>query len=330
MTGLVTPFDFTMFLSYPSRRLLTGPSRSTTNNLTDPNRDTPAHRSPLLSFAQAQPNNFSTSFSSKSSAWSTSACLPRSSKPVAFARRKRRKLRSNRGGSPSSAPHATSRASDVPYSRPGNKKSIHHEEHERHDSQPKSDSDDDDMPPPPHQRLKLTPTFIPKPPVILAHIVVPLSQCSYLHTPLVQPSCKTTRESGRETRTCINTKINPYSVSISSQPSAHFSKTVPRLARLQKSSPLSVITPGSMQNLLEVKRSEEQDKWWYWAKNCRITGDDNKSSHLIPLRCRNLKRHCQSDDEGKYDGTGYTSNHCIRTRTLIESALDQQKYYYSG
>lgn len=311
-------------LSHPPHRLPTGSTPATTTNLTGPNRATLTHRPPLLSIPQVQPINCSTSSSPKSSAWSSSTCSPRSSKPVASAGGKRRKLRSTRSDSPSSAPPATATAS-----RPGNKKPMH-PQHEQYQCEPKFDSDDDDMPLLPRERLKLTPTFLPEPPVIPAHIVVPRSECCYLHTPLVQPSYETPHESRRDTHTCIRATINPYSVSISSQPPAHFSKTFPKLAKLQKSNPLSMTTPESTQNLLEAKRSEEQDKWWYWAKNCRITGDGNKSSHLIPLRCRNLKRQCDSYDDEHNDGTNLARNDYIRTRPLSESTLDQQKYYYSA
>ncbi|KAI8456539.1 hypothetical protein BY996DRAFT_6412319 [Phakopsora pachyrhizi] len=73
------------------------------------------------------------------------------------------------------------------------------------------------------------------------------------------------------------------------------------------------------QMLLEIKMSEEQNKWWHWAKNCKYTGDGNKSSHLVPLRCWDLTY--LSDDEAQdheSNGRGDDQN----ANTIVETSLN--------
>jgi len=156
--------------------------------------------------------------------------------------------------------------------------------------------------------------------------MVPPSQCSYAHnTPIVQPSYTTPRKTPLDTYTCIRTNLNPFSVSISSQPAVRFSKSIPRLTRLQRSS-LSSSQDATPSSSLELKKSEEQDKWWHWARLCKVTGDGNKSSHLPPLRCRDLKRNSDQYHTDLHQDQELR----IHTRPLCESALEQQKFHYSG
>ncbi|KNZ59215.1 hypothetical protein VP01_1781g4 [Puccinia sorghi] len=290
-------------------------------------------RPPLLSIPQLQ----STTNSTTTITTTTTASEPQSpptstsdysppklNKPLSPPRGKRRKLRSHN--------HLSTQLSSNPSGlRSKNKHLLFRQAraHQQQSDHPSSDLDDQGHHQHllPLQRLKLQSSIPPLlPPTIPQDFMVPPSQCSYAHnTPIVQPSYTTPRKTPLDTYTCIRTKLNPFSVSISSQPAVRFSKSIPRLTRLQRSG-LSSSQDSTPSSSLELKKSEEQDKWWHWARLCKVTGDGNKSSHLAPLRCRDLKRNSDQSHTDIHQDQELR----IHTRPLCESALEQQKFHYSG
>ncbi|KAI9631052.1 hypothetical protein KEM48_013308 [Puccinia striiformis f. sp. tritici PST-130] len=276
-------------------------------------------RPPLLSIPQIQPTTISTASSSQSPTSSVSEYSPKLNKPLTPTREKRRKLRSTRAVSPVPASLSSNPSGLLPNSHHPSRKP-------RAQYQSESLSDDTDHKPLlPLRRLDLKSSKPPLPPSIPPNIMIAPSQCSYANTPIVEPSYTTPRDTPKDTYTCIRTPSNPFSASISTQPPTYFTKTVPRSHRTQRSSLSSTLDYPT--SFLEINKSEEQDKWWHWAKICKVTGDGNKSSYLTPLPCQDLKRNF---DDYNNDTNQQDTDFRIQTRPLSESAIEQQKFYYSG
>ncbi|KAA1089719.1 hypothetical protein PGT21_028053 [Puccinia graminis f. sp. tritici] len=320
MCGLISTHAPQSIVSHqPPPRFSDTPAATATTfpNYTRPNNS--VLRPPLLSIPQLQSTTISAPSSSQSTPTSTSDYSPKLNKPLTPTREKRRKLRSTRAGSPVPA-SISFNASGL---RPKNKQPFRSSRIHHH-SEPCS-GDEDYQPLLSFQRLNLKSSMPPVPPAIPQDLMFPPSQCSYAHTPIVEPSYTTPRDTPNDTYTCIRTVSNPFPVSISSQPPAGFTKSMPRLNRLNRSSISSSHDPLS--SCLELRKTEEQDKWWHWAKVCKVTGDGNKSSHLAPLRCQDLKRNF--DDHLDCDNYQEPSLR-IQTRPFSESTIEQQKFYYSG
>ncbi|PLW10821.1 hypothetical protein PCANC_06534 [Puccinia coronata f. sp. avenae] len=279
------------------------------------------HRPPLLSIPQVQSTALSTTGSSQSPPSSTSDYSPKLNKPLTPTREKRRKLRSNRAGSPVLPASLSSNPSSLRFKNNSFRQARAHQP-----SEPQSDDNEESKILLPLQRLNLKASIPPLlPPAIPQDFMIAPSQCSYAHhTSIVEPSYTTPRDTPQDTYTSIRTASNSSSVSISTQPPIRFSRTMTRFNRLQRASiPIGQDSPTSS---LDAKKSEEQDKWWQWARLCKVTGDGNKSSHLPPLRCRDLKRNFNEYDNDDHQDQDLR----IQTKPLSESALEQQKFYYSG
>ncbi|POV95336.1 hypothetical protein PSHT_15723, partial [Puccinia striiformis] len=255
-------------------------------------------RPPLLSIPQIQPTTISTASSSQSPTSSVSEYSPKLNKPLTPTREKRRKLRST------PITHHVNLEPSIKVNHSATIQTI--------------------------SRCYLSdvstlshPSSLP--PSIPPNIMIAPSQCSYANTPIVEPSYTTPRDTPKDTYTCIRTPSNPFSASISTQPPTYFTKTVPRSHRTQRSSLSSTLDYPT--SFLEINKSEEQDKWWHWAKICKVTGDGNKSSYLTPLPCQDLKRNF---DDYNNDTNQQDTDFRIQTRPLSESAIEQQKFYYSG
>ncbi|MBW0468580.1 hypothetical protein O181_008295 [Austropuccinia psidii MF-1] len=174
--------------------------------------------------------------------------------------------------------------------------------------------DDNQSHPVPLQRTMLKGNAPPLPPKIpLDQLIEPCLWSESL-LPSIRRSSATPRGSALDSYTCIRTKVNPFSVPVCSKPALHFSKTLQKLVRSQGLPNATTMNPDLT---MELKRSEEQNKWWHWSTNCPDTGDGNKSSHKAPLQCQNLVP--------KAEESFYTSE--IVTRKLSVNALEEQNFY---
>ncbi|MBW0511247.1 hypothetical protein O181_050962 [Austropuccinia psidii MF-1] len=164
------------------------------------------------------------------------------------------------------------------------------------------------------KRLKFKHTPIPTPPLIPSDFKIEPSIWSESLSPFIKRPYPTPKPNNFTTYPCIRTNTNQSSVSVSSETPSHFSKTGRKLPR----SPNPTIEHTKL--LLDLKKSEEQNKWWHWSINCPYTGDGNKSSHLTPLSCQNFHEQ-QSDQSLNQPG--------ILTKRFSVNTIDKQPFYCS-
>ncbi|POW03799.1 hypothetical protein PSTT_10866 [Puccinia striiformis] len=275
-------------------------------------------RPPLLSIPQIQPTTISTASSSQSPTSSVSEYSPKLNKPLTPTREKRRKLRSTRAVSPvplhslpillvfspTAITHHVNLEPSIKVNHSATIQTI--------------------------SRCYLSDVSTLSHPSLLSHplsskyhdctITVLLCQYSNCRT-LVH---NTSRYSKGYLHMHTDTLKSILSIDLDTTPT-YFTKTVPRSHRTQRSSLSSTLDYPT--SFLEINKSEEQDKWWHWAKICKVTGDGNKSSYLTPLPCQDLKRNF---DDYNNDTNQQDTDFRIQTRPLSESAIEQQKFYYSG
>ncbi|MBW0502572.1 hypothetical protein O181_042287 [Austropuccinia psidii MF-1] len=168
--------------------------------------------------------------------------------------------------------------------------------------------------PVPLKRLVLKRVAPPLPPKISLDQVVEPCLWSESLIPSIERPYATPRTSAHDSHTCIRTTVNPFSVPVCSKPAPHFSKTLHKLVRSQDKPNAKEMNADLV---LELKRSEEQDKWWHWSTNCPYTGDGNKSSHKAPLKCHNLHGHSEESVDTVQ----------IFTTKLSVNAFEEQKFY---
>ncbi|MBW0498618.1 hypothetical protein O181_038333 [Austropuccinia psidii MF-1] len=281
----------------------------------------PAHNSSATALTFVHPTNLDPSENVLSSCLhSNSSKNPLSTSLQPNGSCKRRKLRgtgaaetssSSQSSSPSSPPTQFALRSHV------KKQGLYDIRPHLADGRLSSEAEDNNQSHPmPFQRLILKPNAPPLPPKIpLDHLIEPCLW-SESHQPSIQRPDATPRGRALDSYTCIRTKVNRFSVPVSSKPALHFSKTLQKLVRSQG---ISNTTAMNADLSIEIKRSEERNKWWHWSTNCPDTGDGNKSSHKAPLQCQNL--------EGQSGELSCASE--IVTRKLSVNAWEEQKFYCS-
>ncbi|KAG0151254.1 hypothetical protein CROQUDRAFT_668089 [Cronartium quercuum f. sp. fusiforme G11] len=163
---------------------------------------------------------------------------------------------------------------------------------------------DDDSDIFPVSRLDLTRANFPAPPrpprLPFDDPINPLHPCLYSAStfkPYILPSISfPDTDVGTSISTCLRSSLDPFSVSISSQPPLSYAKPTSRTLRPRKpntqrsgsSTPVPPIKPEELEQERERSRDLEQNKSWNWANTCPATAEANKSALASPLRCLDL------------------------------------------